>query len=302
MFFDTIGAFLSARELEEIPFQKRMRSLLFDIIDVKNDNWESFSGDIPMFKGRLRIKVNSKGIRICKQSFSKLYFGTNLKLIKKEELFVIIDWLENITQLPFSKAIVNRLDYGPNIKLRKAPTNYLRVLGNCKGYDRYEQPTGLYFNAKKGIKQVFYDKGLEATNKQIFLMRYEIRLLRNVSSILELETLTFKHLFLEEIEIRLIEFCHNEFNRIEKLMSKHTLKSTAKPSILKDQLALIGLIKFGQNEINNIIESWRKELQLNPTQVHRMKSQIRDLKKLKNSNGSKLIDELDNALIQSFEI
>ena len=171
-------------------------------------------------RGRLQgleFYAEQSFITLTKGSICKWYKGNNFETMTIEDTCMAIQKLSAIFCLPFEKAVITRLDFGPTFVVDYDPSIYFNKLSNISRYKRLTQPSGLYFSM--GIRQIaLYNKikeakahrdsiPLEFCDKNV--IRCELRLTRKISRQLGEKQITAEMLYQPCFFIKLLDMWYN---------------------------------------------------------------------------------------------
>lgn len=174
--------------------------------------------------GSLKVSVSPVAVKIKDSSFAKWLLGSNLKTLTRKDIETGINKLSAMFHLPMDEAIVQRLDIGCNLIMKKPIETYLRQLGNLPWFSRLEQPHGLYYNGANN-QLAFYDKIREQKRdgckipelyRGLNVLRYEVRLLHRIKDLLKVPEVTAKQLYNEKFYISLWLYWREYYYKIQK--------------------------------------------------------------------------------------
>jgi hypothetical protein len=252
----------------------------------------------------LQVYEIPEGINIF-GSLSKYYLSNNLESLTRKTTKQAIEKLSDELSLKIENSKMYRIDVSQNFIMQSKVKNYLNCLDELKGFKKVIYDKSIYFK-KYLIELIIYDKIAEMRKNRAFIpedfkqlagkiLRYEMRYMRNIKKTFN-KDIQLKDLTDEQFYNLLIEKWKSLYFEITK---KNKLKFN--DMALKDvkqfqnQLMLIGLNSLGLDEVNNMIELSRDELER--YQISRIKAKIKKIKKTKElTEVNPLIKELDSKI------
>lgn len=176
------------------------------------------------YLGILRITVRKNTI-IIENSLCKWYLGNNVQTLTFEEIKLANELLSDLLHINILEANILRLDIGQNYILQHDPSLYFDNLGKLNRYRRLEQSNGLYYRTNN-TELAFYNKLKELKVKRenipehsqdVNLLRYELRLLHNLSKILKQNHVTAGMLSNKTFYDQLVQNYSDMYFKINKI-------------------------------------------------------------------------------------
>lgn len=254
------------------------------------------------------VKVNITAERVVLSDFSlcKYWLGDNFKTLTKGDTEQAIEKISSILHLPIPRATITAIDFANNFIMQHPERVYYPYLGQAKYYSRLEQPNGLYY--KNNLRQlVFYGKEYEQRIKrqpipELYrnrnVLRYELRLRRQLRKQLKRNEITAGMLSDEVFYIDLLKKWKNEYLAIQKINSKLIgMKPTGSKKVLIENLALFTILEMGQAQVLDKVKEWQLSGEINKKQAYDLRTYIKELTKVPiDDMGNELINELNKKI------
>jgi hypothetical protein len=305
---DTLNFYLDLKEMDKTTFSKLMQRISITKQNIFHDRYGmeyvDFHGNI----GYLKVILCKSRIFIKDRSICKWIKGDNLHTLARENIKNGIDRLSDILHLPMDQAKVSRLDLGQNFIVQQPVENYLSHMGILSRAKRLCQFHGLYYN-KTNLQLIFYDKLKEykQSNDKMpeqynnkYMLRYELRLLQKLSSLLKVPEVTTGLLYNKDFYVNLVKLWHNYYKAIQKIndidlnfdaiKNKGDLHRTAILNLLKDH--------GGEIEVTDQIDEALKCKKLTSKQTCDLKAIIIKASEIKKGfvTPNKEIEELNQKI------
>lgn len=258
--------------------------------------------------GSLRVSISRLSVSIKDSSFCKWILGDNFKTLTRGDIQRGFEKLSDSLHLPMHKAKVTRLDIGQNTVLKYPTDVYFRHLGPLKYTKRLQQPSGLYYTGTN-MQLVFYDKVREQRKdgnnipelyKGQNVLRYEIRFLRRLPNILNVEAVTGGLLYDESFYISLVKKWHGCYMEIKKIndVNLNFDKLTTKKDLYKAGLLTLIEQRGGQMEILKEIREAARKGELTQKQAHDLRDAVNNACKVRGElvKPNMTIKELDRKI------
>lgn len=265
---DTLNFYLDLKEMDKTTFSKLMQRISITRQRIFHDRYGTENVDFYGNIGYLKVILCKSRIFIKDRSFCKWIMGDNLHTLNIENIKNGIHRLSDTLHLPMDQAKVSRLDLGQNFIVQQPVENYLSHLGILSRAERLCQSYGLYYN-KTNVQLIFYDKLEEykQSNDKIpeqyndkYMLRYELRLLHRLSSLLKVSEVTTGLLCNKDFYVNLVRLWYNYYKAIQKIndidlnfdaiKNKGNLHRAAILHLLKDHGGEIEVI----DQINEALE------------------------------------------------
>lgn len=300
--YDTIGFYLQQSEA-----YKCLHLLSNQRENIKNETGEIIcTGTLE----NLRLKINGEHLSIS-GSIPKYLFGNNLESLTRKDTQTAIEKLSDILHLPIKDSKVFRLDLGANILVKEPLQNYYSCLGFLPRFSRDQFGNNKTLSYKTTQKiLVFYDKLKEARKSKVKipefyqdhpLLRYELRFLKRVSESLKVSEIKAEDLYKESSYIKTIDLWKQYYFSIPKINSIKLTNEALTMVNVKDfekQLALIGLKTIGEQEIFQLLENSKSEI--DKMTFSRLKKKVTELlKQPELTEPNEAIKELDSKVNQT---
>lgn len=237
-----------------VDFLRTIPSLLREKYEITKGDQLFVSGDL----GNLKVKISKNSLRV-ENSLCKWFLGDNLQTLTRESIALANEKLSDILKVNMQNADVTRLDIGHNYPTLYKPAVYVNSLGDLprfrKGVFANE---GINFRTKN-IELAFYDKLKEHKAKgnkvpadmaSQNLLRYELRLMKNIRSTLKRQEFTVKDLSNIDTYNQLRQLYYDMYSKIEKLSEINFSSSESKGVKGFKKMASAYVIDvFGQTEL-----------------------------------------------------
>lgn len=295
--YDTLTIWQSSERLLDRGYLKTIPLLLTNTRYSQKENGSTFiSGSLE----NLLVNVNDFGISI-KGSINKYCHGDNFCKLTRQDMQIGVEKLQDALQTSLLDAQLRRIDLAHNFIVKEDVKQYYNLLGDSQYYTRLSQPNSIYYN--NGLKtKLFYDKikegkyrGLQIppiwNNKNV--LRYELRFMKNIANQFKQEKVLLSDLYDEVFYMRIINSWSDEYFKIKKnkLLTPKISNMTNKEA--QERLLSSLITMFGQNEVNNIVDSWKSHFSTSK-EAQRFKKSLINLKDL--TEESPLIKELDEKI------
>jgi len=276
--YDTLGMFLDNSFLKE------------GLLSNPTESYNQSTGEI-ILRGNcenLRVKRNGDKVSVI-GSLPKFFLGSNLQQLTRKDTELAIEKASDLLQLPLGQSKILRLDIGANFTLKEPLSNYYTCLGHLSRFKKSliaNKQSLLYITTQKALE--FYDKSREMKrSKQSIpdlyndknILRYELHLTKKIDNSLKILELRANSLIEESVYIKGIDFWKDHYfsiQRVNRLKFNPEAIIMINAKTLKDQLALIGLHKIGEDHLLEMIEASKSQVK-NRNQITRMKDVVKDL-------------------------
>ncbi|HAC22701.1 MAG TPA: hypothetical protein DCF91_11525 [Porphyromonadaceae bacterium] len=282
--YDTIELKLTKESGPGIDFLEEIPCYLTDVSE------HSFSNGSISITGKLKgltVSVSPFALSIKKGSLCKWFNGDNLGTLKRKTVKEAIDKLSDCLHLPIDKAKVTRLDIAGNLKTKFKPAVYFEHFGQMKGFQRLEQPDGLYYKKERaGLTICLYDKIREVKKKredipELYsksnLLRYELRYTKGLNKAFNVPELNAGMLYSEDFYIDVINRWHNFYFDIERV--NNLVINTSEMDSVKelDYMGRLALIKMagGEQKFFKQLEISKAKGELTTKQAFRIKEAVK---------------------------
>lgn len=270
--------------------------------------------------GNFKVILRSKGIYLV-GSVATFLYGTNLHTLTNEEIPLAIYKLGENLGLDLFKAQVVSLDLAQTYHTRENPILYFDYLGLHQTLNRHTKIGSLYYGFRTDRRMIlpkqlcFYDKNAEIKSrghkviKGRYLLRYELRLRRQLQKQLKLKSpVTADMLMDEQFSSFLLRVYQSEYLAIKKepyFIGPLDLKKTVTPTQTSDLLLaklLVDRLKKSPDFLNELYTK-AKACSIYKQNVYykRLKERFEDLlSKYTFNETSHLIMELDEKILSSY--
>lgn len=181
-------------------------------------------------RGRLEnltVVIAPDRLSVTNGSLCKWMIGDNYRAMTPREIRDAIDNLSDALLTPMDRAKVFRLDFGTTLPIKEPIENCFNRLGTASRLRRMAQPEGLYYGTPTGAHQLaFYDKNREQRLNRLPIpidfagcnaLRYEYRIKKNPSKVLQLPECRAGQLCDEVLLKRLLDIWLKGYNSISKI-------------------------------------------------------------------------------------
>ncbi len=246
---DTIKVHIGWRDLDNYDF-KFLHNLVNEIITVKSGyytNW--FEGK---YKGFKITFFEGKGITIS-GSFSNYYVGFN-NILSPYLLKKAVDKLGLELNLNLHNSELRRCDLAYNEKPYLPVKQYTHHLFTyMTRFDRLEQVDGVRFENKTKTFAI-YNKTLQLLEKKGIeiddCLRFELRLLRNVSQVFGIKKMKLSDLYKPEVYSTLLSLFYKYYSNIQKqTISIDRESEFITPKIFNEILMKFGIEGYGGDKV-----------------------------------------------------
>ena len=267
--------------------------------NVKNDS-NYLQGDLK----NMRVTLNESSISV-KGSLCKYFYGNNIDTLNLTNTREALNQISAYLSIDIHKASVSRIDFSTNIVTDFTPTIYYPYLGQLSRFERYEQPSAIYYN-QKAKRLLFYDKIEEAKKKGMTipkqhigdnLLRYELVLNKGISRYLKYNGLYVQDLGSEELFKKLLHLWYSYYQQIQK--HSKTIKIMADniktPKDVETRI-FNALVRRNPEEVQRfLLELKAKDVFEHKEYYSRLNSKIRNIQKEEEVKND-LIDELSSKI------
>ena len=250
----------------------------FAIADYLSDVTECYGKDGRYsIKGKIRgytVYVSESGILLI-GSLAEFMFGSNIYTLTRHTTKFALEKLSDFLNLDMKQAKIYRIDIATVLQTEQSPCSYYRCLGYKTNFTRLEtsKTTLEYRNGRSGQNQrnklTFYDKTKQMKDKgkevpKIFensnLLRYELKLNKNLKQQLNISEINGKLLTSESFYHSLIQRWKNEYETIKKINTYQINSSViTSPKMAQDGLFAILLQQQGQSGIDEYISTLKAQ-------------------------------------------
>lgn len=263
----------------------------------------------------LQIFVSSRGKLSVKGSISKFIFHGNAGIPTRQECIDGIKFLSESLGVDLKDAKLTRIDLGINLPVKHSVSTYTGNFGDLRGAARLEQPDGgLYYKSNK-YTFAFYDKSKEVESKNPDdpilnyspVIRFEIRILKDVKGMLPLSKGTVDEILKKEVWDILVNFLIEKYFAIERKNSlKYDLEDIGitTPKDVKNVSAVIGINdpSFRTDLIREIARR-KGNGEITANQASRMKRTVRILTTADGlTEQSEIFDDLDISFLKACDM
>ncbi len=304
---DTIKGYLDIKPKENSNFKE----LISEAKISTSDSGYTASLNLSNMKITFILNENYKPYKLYfNGSLSKFHFGNNLLHLNRKTIKEAVNMLSDNINVNMKKAILTRVDYGYNIEVDYSVHEYIsslisfprletnRYKDSVTFFTKWASKSLIFYDKikelKNGNKEVFYSIPIEYHNKNI--LRYEIRLKKNLKQRFNLEQVYLKSLFDDTVQNKLKELWLKDYHKVNKLsIGKDPVHLLYRHSGLYQYLSYHGIDKLGFDEVINIISDLDFDV-INPrSKRSKMKSVVKELLKevSKNTLEKNLVRELD---------
>lgn len=286
-------------------FREHIPCLLENPMKSVKEDETFFSGNL----GNLKVKVSKNSLRV-ENSLCKWYLGDNLQSLTRESIALANEKLSDILHVNMQNADVTRLDIGQNYSTIHKPAVYINSLGELARFRK-----GVFANEgvnyrTKNIELALYDKLKEHKAKgnkvpadlaSQNLLRYELRLMKNIRSTLNRPEFTVKDLSNIDTYNQLQQLYNSMYNKIDKLPEINMGASGVKGvKGFKKMSSAYFINAFGQAEL---IQQIKTDFQMGRISEKDRRGMLRLIKETSNNQTffveRECVQEL-NALIENF--
>lgn len=301
--FDTVNFWIDrSNTAEGNPFA--VLPYLCEVVEQQSDKrGYSCSGKL----GDYSVFCYQAGISM-KGSLAKYFLPSNVYTLTRQTAKEALEKMSDELHLNMAAAKVARLDVSTVIPTKRPPADYYNGLGNKPHFRRLQaHHDTLYYN--QSFRQlIFYDKTKEAAAKSALipptlngcnLMRYEMRLVKNLQRVLKLpDPITGATLTDSGFYYSIIRQWKSEFDTIKKINTISTMTDNIKtPKEAQTALFAILLQRNGQNCIDEFLADLKaKNAFSDPKYYSRLKSELYRILQAPNESKSDLISELEKAI------
>lgn len=301
--YDNIEMILPKDNCPGINFLKTVPQYLTSI----TSQGESLAGEyISGYIDNVKVNISANRVKLSDFSLCKYWLGDNFKTLTKGDTEQAIEQISSILHLPILRATITAIDFANNFIMQHPEKVYYPYLGQAKYYIRLEQPNGLYYS--NSLRQlVFYGKEYEQRIKrqpipELYrnrnVLRYELRLRRQLRKQLKRPEITAGMLSDEAFYTDLIRKWKNEYISIQKINSKLiNMKPTGSKKELAENLALYTILELGQSQVLGKVKEWQQRGQISKKQAYDLRAFILHLSKIPTEEkGNDLINELNKKI------
>ena len=241
-------------------------------------------------------------------SLSKYFFSSNLYTHTRQTAQQAIEKISDELHVDLRPAKVTRVDVAGMLQMNRLPSDYFACLGHKSYFTRLQATsTSLYYQTKKETLN-FYDKTKQAKSKGLQipkaligcnLLRYEMRLLKQVQQRLKIPTFTADQLTNEKIYHGLIQLWKKKYESISKIYPISVDAQTiSKPTQAKN--VLLGILLQQEEQV---IEEYLADLKAqkvfsDPKYYTRLKDDLNKTKAGSIKKGCGLVEELNKVIFE----
>jgi hypothetical protein len=297
--YDTIKFWLGAEGAGD--FAPACLNALSGVTQHKREAGTSYSGNLE----NITVYVSDTGVSL-RGSLAKFYLGDNIQTLTRGDVKIAIELLSDMLHLPMANAKVNQIDFAQNLIMKYKPGAYYPLLGECRHYNRLEQPESLYYNNTLRNK-LFYNKVAEMKKKRITIpapvakqniLRYELRYISRLNKQFKSDVRAC-HLSDEKFYMNLVNQWVMEYENIHKnnLINLNHKKMNS-PKDFWEQGKLHWIKMIGQDHALRLVDDLRAMNAFDkPEYYSRLKREIRDrCSRPGISETSELIAELNEKI------
>lgn len=282
-----------------------MEDIIASMTKVRREsfNTQLDSPEVYGMINNLSIKVD-KTKAIIANSLSKEFFGSNQYKFDVSTINQATEYYTDLLKININSAKVLKIDLYNDLYLKYPVTNYLDCFNHIPylGVFRRFKTTSYSQNNVRGVR--IYDKNIESKTSNYYLknlniLRYEVRLMRNVTNYIKLgKPLYWKNIitnegfkYLNQVVTKMFDntVLSNRTSGVE--FSNCINYSDFQKTVWADWIKLKG----GENKVYNIIKEVRSFDQFKDRKGYsRLRKQIKDVSKL-NKTDNDLVGELRKA-------
>lgn len=258
----------------------------------------------------LIVCLNELGL-VVKGSLAEFYFGNNTLTVPRNEVGNALDKLSDTLHVDMTKAEVSKIEFSSSFQMKNQVGAYLNILGNLTHFARVNTTKNtLTYTRGEAQKQVlcFYDKLRELRAKRQYsstpkpfadagnILRYEVRLLKNIPQQLKQERVTGGMLADKDLFRQLAKFWGNSYFCIQKTYTDIDMNKVKTPNDARDCLLAHLLNEAGAGMLEKYFTDLKARGVFDNRQYYtRFKRQIKDtVKKYSDTESESLATELDN--------
>jgi hypothetical protein len=247
-------------------------------------------------------------------SLPKFYNGDNLFHLDWNQTKDAVQMLSDNLNIDISEAILTRVDFGINIPLNHSIHEYTSCLLAFPRLGTMRYKDSVTFYSTIGSRSfIFYDKPKELNksrrgiNKTLHketiknnILRYEMRLKKNLKDRFRLKEIKVKDLFRVTIQNKLTEYWFNGYQKVEKIsLGTDPDFLLKKRNGLNTYLSYHGIERIGFDRIINKISEQEYDVKNNRTKKSKLKKEVRDLLRevQENTKEKNLLKELNEKIL-----
>lgn len=292
---DTIKGYI---ELSQYKYED-VKHLLNDATINKSKN--TFTSNLSNFRFTIKFDENQNPIKLSfNGSLPKFHHGNNLAQLDWETIEKAINELSDNLGINLNEATLTRIDIAVNLILEKTVNNYIHNF-----YKNRNSGTLIYNSSKTFLSETtdisFYDKleEIKRKDKHTFkkisdlikdknILRYELRLKKNLKHYFNLNELLVKDLFKKNIQNKIIDLWAKHYSKVNKhKFINAPILLLARRNGLKEYLSYRGLKITGIEKTIQIIQSADFPVKDIYSKRSKMKKSL-----------NKFIQEIDNQLLE----
>ena len=299
--YDTINMYYNILDNPAPSVEK-----LFEHCNNKSEHY-NVNNDSSYAQGDLKnmkVTLNEASISV-KGSLCKYFYGNNIDTLNLTNTREALNQISADLSIDIHKASVSRIDFSTNIVTDFTPTIYYPYLGQLSRFERYEQPSAIYYN-QKAKRLLFYDKIEEAKNKGMTipkqhigdnLLRYELVLNKGISRYLKYNGLYALDLGSEELFKKLLHLWYSYYQQIQKHSKKLNPMEDKiiNPSTFKNEM-YNALVRKNPDEFYKMVAELKAKKKFkHPEYYSRINAEIRKIQKTQVVDNE-LMDELNKKI------
>lgn len=292
---DTIKGYI---ELSQYKYED-VEHLLND--GTINRSKKTFAFNLSNFRFTIKFDENQDPIKLSfNGSLTKFYYGDNLAQLDWETIEKAINELSDNLGIILNEAILTRIDVAINLVLEKPVNQYIHNFYKNRNSGMLIYDTSKTFLSKTTDISL-YDKlkEMKRKDKDTFktisnlikdknILRYELRLKKNLKHYFNLNEFLVKDLFEKNIQNKIVDLWAKYYSKVNKhIFINAPILLLARRNGLKEYLSYIGLKITGIEKTIQIIQSADFSVKDIYSKRSKMKKSL-----------NKFIQEIDNQLLE----
>lgn len=268
------------------------------------------TGECSIFGHCLNMKVDVyAGKVVLEGSWSKWLNGNNLKNTTLADDRMALEKLSDVFHIDAATGKVSNIEFGYNFTLKHAVPQYVTYLGDLPRYTRFPASDSAVYYKRNAIRPqtglVFYDKIREMKKyKEPYaeagnVLRYELKILRNVSDVLKwkpAEGFTAATLVDEGCYNRAKTIWKDNYMKINKTCRRNLVKKVTRKNVFFSIFGKYLLEKGGNEEIQTQMTALKASGQLDARTLRGLCQDFRHALQLAEANTEDVMKELDDMI------
>lgn len=221
------------------------------------------------------VRIYPDGVARVQGSLPRFLTGDNSFLLRRVDVLEAVERLGDVLGFDPKVARVFSLHVGATLLMPRPPVAYLRLLSSAPRLRRvaFSGESVAFRNGRR--KLLVYDKAKEA-KKRGNLLRVEVQYQRKLKAQFD-RSVYLCDLYDEEFFAELVQRWRNEYAGINK-RRRHEMRAPDTPKDFVEQLAMIGLERFGgADAVFEQLQEWQEAGMLDRTTASRIRAKIRTL-------------------------